>query len=182
VAPAVARPAAASALPAIDWIGGSALFSGLGSVGARLWIATFRWEHAWLTAVQGGFLWPTRDLAGSTRPWLPLSLFVGTEGGALWTVGRGQILVGALAQFDFVARDVRATSPVDLFVPADAFVAYGLALGPVVRYRHAWGPVHVEASLEWPFLIAPHVVWQGSSRTEPVYWQMLPVLGLGVGL
>lgn len=61
----------------------------------------------------------------------------------------------------------------------------GAGIRPTVRYRHYWGRVGLEVSLEWPIVIGEAILWSienAESRRGYKTWLGYPLVGVTVGM
>ncbi len=148
-----------------DWLRVSFLAGATGAIGGRLALVTVKWDHAYLTVLQGGCVlapWRSYGLQTSTYA------FVGPEAGAAFRWGDHWLGVGAQVGFGVQSGGAMAQTSSS----EHKYFVLGGMIAPTIRYRHYWGLFGLEASLEWP------VTFGGGGGDVGTPW---PILGLGVG-
>lgn len=152
---------------ATDWIRVSALAGATGAVGGRLAFITLKWDHAYLTVLQGGGI--VAPFASHGTLMTSTYGFVGPEVGAAFRWGRHWLGVGGQVGFGVQAGGLMEGEPND---NGHGIFILGGMVAPTIRYRHYWGLFGLEVSLECPITFGSG----GGGIGTP--W---PIVGLGVG-
>ncbi len=149
-----------------DWIRASFLAGTTGAIGGRLALITLKWDHAYLTVVQGGGVLATWRADGLlTRAYG----FVGPEAGGAFRWGSHWLGVGV--QVGFGAQSGGAMQYRNTASDHEYFILGGMVT-PTIRYRHYWGLFGLEVSLECPITFGTG----GGGVGTP--W---PIVGAGMG-
>jgi hypothetical protein len=158
----------------IGWVRAGALLGGqiehnrIAQAGFKLQFFEVDWQSAYAVPLMTAWTFGLGDPGPYNRQ---IDFMVGGEAGFLHRWADDRLMLG-------VAFGLAGGGP---------WTMAGLALRPTIRYRHYWGRLGVEVSLEVPLIMGKvvHFTEREFTPGEPAGWHVsgwLPVLGFSIGM